>query len=168
MKEKDLIMYDKNPMKFEYKIRKMLGDRYHLSVEPDLNFKFKYWSLHRRYENCDNIYWSKDNKPIMTSDNYTIVDLYNFAKEHHKIDTLDVISKFISISIYVVLFIALINAFILKGNKYISIFVLTSNLWLIVLMFIRNKIWNNNYKVDWLESSDNITGKYRTEVKNEK
>ena len=67
-------------MKNELKIRKLLGENFHLSIE----YKGKEiaWKLFRYYEDRD-LYYDQYNKAIMTSEDSTEKDLLKFAKKNH-------------------------------------------------------------------------------------
>ena len=71
--------------KDEYKIRKWLGDRYHLNTEitfKEDKTKIEKWKLFRVYPN-----WMTDgSEPIMTSKTHTDKELIEFAKKHRKYD----------------------------------------------------------------------------------
>lgn len=133
-------------MKKEKQIRKLLGDYYHLGIEYKDNNIIK-WSLYKKYKDL-NIYFSKENQPIMTSENNTEEELFEFAKLHHRKDYNKQGSKIIRISLIVVLVISIINIFF---NGKFTQFVLVSVLWLIIWMISNNNVFNTNWKVDMLE-----------------
>lgn len=133
-------------MNKENQIRKLLGNRYHLGVEYDGSKVLK-WSLYKKYKDL-NIYFSKENQPIMTSETNTEEELYNFAKLHYKKDYNKQGSKIIGISLIVVWIVSIINIFF---NGKFTQFVLISDLWLIIWMISNNNVFNTNWKVDMLE-----------------
>jgi len=138
------------------KIRNLLGNRYHLSVEYNgINCEKIHWVLFKKYDNCDPIYWSSDNKPIMNSDDNTEEELYEFAKKHKKIDVENINRQIRTILIYLILLLSLINVFFIN-SKIITIIVLTSDAIFLLLMIIDFIIFNKNYKVDMLEITENI------------
>ena len=67
-------------MKNEGKIRRLLGENFHLSTE----YKEREitWKLFRYYEDKD-LYYDPHNKAIMTSEDSTEKDLLKFAKKNH-------------------------------------------------------------------------------------
>ena len=69
-------------MKNEFKIRKLLGDDFHLNVELTENGETN-WCLYRRYEDKE-LYYDKNNGPIMTSAASTEKDLLKYARKNHK------------------------------------------------------------------------------------
>ena len=113
-------------MEKEAKIRKMLGNRFHLSVSCEGDkLEIKKWKLFRKYENGDPIYYSKDNQAIMTSETHTEEDLYKFSKLHQKYDLYKVNRKVRTIILFIMVVLAIINMFI--NSNVISTIVLTSN-----------------------------------------
>lgn len=138
------------------KIRKLLGNRYHLSVEYNVeNCEKIHWVLFKKYDNCDPIYWSLDNKPIMNSDDNTEEELYEFVKKHKKIDIENINRQIRTILIYLVLLLFLINVFFIN-SKIITTIVLTSDAIFLLLMIIDFIMFNKNHKVDMLEITENI------------
>ena len=69
-------------MKNEFKIRRLLGDDFHLNVELEENGETK-WCLYRHYEDKE-LYYDKNNRPIMTSADSTEKDLLKYARKNHK------------------------------------------------------------------------------------
>ena len=141
-------------MRREKEIRELLGDRFHLMIEYTENWETEHWVLFKKYENCDPIYWSKDNKAILSSDKNTDDELYQFAKTHHKIDYFKTSQSVRNILIIVTLFLSIINIFF--RNELICVFALTSNLWFLIWLTIDWIILDKNYKVDFLEAKENI------------
>lgn len=137
-------------MKNEKEIRKLLGRDYHLSIETD-GRELK-WILFKNYKDTA-IYFSEDNKAIMSSEKNTEEELYEFAKKHHRLDYRKVEDQVIGISLTCVLIISIINIFM---DGIFSQFVLTSELWLLVWMFVNHRIFNNNWKIDMLELSESF------------
>ena len=138
-------------MKREQEIRKLLGKDYHLSIETD-GKELKRWILFKKYKDTD-VYFSKDNKPIMSSEENTEKELYEFAKKHHRLDSREVEDRVIRISLICVFILSIINIFI---DGVLSEFVLISDFWLLIWMFVNHKIFINNWKVDMLELHENF------------
>ena len=142
-------------MKNEAKIRKLLGKRFHLSVSYDgKNLEITEWKLFKKYENGDPVYYSNDNKAIMTSDTHTEEELYKFAKSHQKYDLYKVNRTTRTVLLSIVLIMAILNIFII--SKTISTIVLTTDFILMLLMFIEMIVDDKNFKVDMLEFRENF------------
>ena len=134
------------------KIRKMLGDRYHLSVTSN-GIEITEWVLFKNYTNGDPIYWSDDNKAIMRSEENTLEDLYKFAKTHQKLD----LGKIILNANFWILTVALIICFI---NFYFHSDILRTIIFTIYVMVILidaivHIVFNKNFKVDMRELNEN-------------
>ena len=138
-------------MKKEQEIRKLLGKDYHLSIETD-GKELKRWILFKKYKDTD-VYFSKDNKPIMSSEENTEEELYEFAKKHHRLDYRKVEDRVIIISLICVFILSIINIFI---DGVLLEFVLISDFWLLIWMFVNHKIFINNWEVDMLELHENF------------
>lgn len=134
-------------------IRKLLGDRYHLHVSWEED-KIE-WTLYKKYENGDNIYYSADNKAIMTSETHTEKELYQFAKSHHKID-LHNSNRKLRLMIFVIVFILCFINFFVKDNFIIDTIIFTADTILLIWMTHEHLIWNKNWKVDMLELKENF------------
>ena len=134
----------------EQEIRKLLGKEYHLSIETD-GQELKRWILFRKYKDAD-VYFSKDNKPIMSSEKNTEKELYEFAKQHHRLDYVEIGDRVIRMSLICVLILSIINIFM---DGILTEFVLISDFWLLIWMFVNHRIFNNNWKVDMLELHEN-------------
>ena len=136
------------------KIRKLLGRRFHLSTEyGGENCELMQWKLFKNYENGDPIYWSDDNKAIMSSGTHTIDDLYKFAKSHKKYDVERFILRMNTIILLIMVLVSFANIFI--NSVIIRTIVLTCDailmLWLGAVTYVSNKNW----KVDKLEMQEN-------------
>ena len=141
-------------MKNEHEIRKMLGDRYHLTTKYDFVLdSVVEWRLFKTYKNGDPIYYSNDNKVLMSNETHTEEDLFEFAKSHKKFDVFKTHIKVQKVIISIILLMSLINIFI--GLRTISIIVLTCYVMLLIWLFTNTIIFNKNYKVDVLETFDN-------------
>lgn len=137
----------------EKEIRKLLGNRYHLYVSWEEN-KIE-WKLYKKYENGDIIYFSDDNKAIMTSETHTEEDLYKFAKSHHKIDLHNSNRKLRGI-IFVIVFTLCFIKFFVKDNFIIDTIIYTADAILLIWMMNEHRIWTKNWKVDMLEIKENF------------
>lgn len=136
-------------MKNESKIRKLLGNDYHLGVEMNWNndgYEITTWKLFRRY-NDSKMYFSTDNKAIMTSEENTEEELLKFAKENHKYDYTRVHGIFRVIVAAIVAIILLANVFI--NNSYIRTIGLSIDTYLIIDSFISFIIINHNQRIEW-------------------
>lgn len=139
-------------MKKINKIRKMLGDRYHLSVESD-GVEITGWVLFKNYTNGDPIYWSKDNRSIMRSEENTLEDLYKFAKTHQKLD-LDKVILRVSLWILTVALIICIINFYFHSNILRTI-IWTIDAMVILIDAVVHIVFNKNFKVDMRELNEN-------------
>lgn len=138
----------------ENKIRKLLGNEYHLCTHYDEDLNLKYWVLHRHYKD-PKICFSDLNKPIMTSDDSTIDDLYNFAKKHHKINIQRAAVMVNLIITYICLIILILNSFIFNSD-FIRYFVLGMDIEIIIINLVLWKFDNHNFNVDMLELKEVI------------
>ena len=104
-------------MKNEFKIRKWLGEDYHLCVSlSGENLEDKNWKLFRKYPG----YLTDDSEAIMTSETNTDEDLYKFAKKHRRFETNPMKNGLIVIIAFIVMIIPFIN--ILLKNDYLKMF----------------------------------------------
>lgn len=138
----------------EKQIRKLLGNRFHLSTEyGGENCELTNWKLFRRYENSDPIYWSEDNKAIMRAEENTLEDLYNFAKAHRKYDLERIMTRMNLCAFIILLIMSVANVFI--QSKIISTIILTSDIILLSWLGVACFVSNRNFKVDCLEMNEN-------------
>ena len=135
------------------KIRKLLGDKYHLS-EHILEDGSEEWVLFKRYDE-PKIYFSKDNTSIMSSETNTIEELYEFAKKHHEIDEHQTMGIVNIVVAWIALIILIINMFVFKNNS-IRWFIVGINFCVIIYSFISHIIWNKNWKVKMLEIKERL------------
>lgn len=84
---------DKNKWKKIEKIRKNLGNDFHLGMKVDLdneeNWYITEWKLFEEYDNPE-VYFSKDNTPLMDSESNTLDELYDFSKKVKKYDEMPI------------------------------------------------------------------------------
>lgn len=90
------------------KIREQLGREYHLGVSWKPNEIT--WALYRNYDDPE-IYFSKDNKAIMTSATHSYEDLEKFAKEHKKYNYINFDFPMIMGLLLLALVLSFLNAF---------------------------------------------------------
>lgn len=132
----------------ESKIRKFLGNEYHLCSHYE-GLNLEKWYLFKNYKN-PKIYFSDINKPIMTSENNTIDDLYEFAKKHHKIDVTKSILMVNTIICFVSMIVLVLNI-IFFNNDFIRYFILGIDIAIIIIDIVIYKASNHNFDVDMLE-----------------
>lgn len=123
-------------------IRKLLGNEYHLYEGVSIN-GIK-WILYRRYLDSK-VYFSNDNEAIMSSETNTIDDLYKFAKDHHKVDEIEVELTIDSIIAFLLMILQIINFAVLK-NDYIKGLILGSDLMIIISCLTKLIIVEKNNK----------------------
>ena len=132
----------------ESKIRKLLGNEYNLCSHYE-GLNLEKWYLFKKYKNPQ-IYFSDINKPIMTSENNTIDDLYEFAKKHHKIDVTKSILMVNTIICFVSMIVLALNI-IFFNNDFIRYFILGIDIAIIIIDIVIYKASNHNFDVDMLE-----------------
>ena len=139
--------------KEERKIRKLLGNRFHLCIKYNENLEIDEWHLFRNYDDSK-IYFSEDNNEIMSNETNTIEDLMEFAKKHHKIDEHKVIQELIIVIAYFTVIFAILNCFLWK-NVIISTTIMAIDLTIILISVVGAIIWDKNWKVDMMELDEN-------------
>lgn len=147
-------------MKTIAKIRKMLGNRYHLSVESDGTGIIQ-WVLFKYYENGDPIYWSDDNKPIMRSGKNTIEELYEFAKSHRKPDPIRSFIRFNNIIMLIVCVIAFANCFVNSTILRTIIFttdaiIVASDIYILIINEKTHKLNMRELNENWVKRMSNL------------
>lgn len=104
-------------MKNEFKIRKWLGDKYHLNVTlGGEKLEVESWNLFRKYPG----YLTDDSKAIMTSETNTDEELYKFAKKHRRFETNPIKNGLFIIIAFIAMLISFINIFL--NNDYLKMF----------------------------------------------
>lgn len=150
----------KNVIKKINKIRSLLGNDYHLSVTYSIfESKIHEWQLYKNYNDA-RVYFSPDNKLIMSNETNTIDDLYNFAKKHHKIDEHLYMRIFNIIIAWLCLLLMILNTVFFE-NDIIRGFTFGIEFMIIVSSLVSHNIWNKNLKVNMLELQEN----YRKNIK---
>lgn len=138
----------------ERKIRKLLGDKFHLCISYENSLDDPKWSLYRNYVDSK-VYFSNDNKIIMSSETNTIDDLYEYAKEHHQIDEHFIMSKSNVIIAWIFMLITIINIILFK-NDTLRGFIFGVDIMIIFYSILSHIIWNKNWKVRMLELRENL------------
>ena len=133
-------------MKNEKKIRGMLGNKYHLCSNDDGE-----WVLYKYYQDPD-IYFSKDNKPIMSYKTNTEEDLYEYLKAHREWDLDLIITKIISAMLFVVWVMTIINIF--KHSDTVRLIILVGFLPNIIISLVMGIVRCHNIKVDYRDLMD--------------
>lgn len=93
-------------LKKEKKIRKLLGERFHLYVDNHGN-----WKLFRKYSDLE-IYLSNENTEIMNSENNSEKELLKFAKKNRKYNVEKSITTITLVILWLAAGLAFINIFI--------------------------------------------------------
>ncbi len=156
--------YNKKNIDKYNKIRKLLGKDYHLCIGIRLSLDDGLeitWSLYKYYDDID-LYVSKDNKFIMTSETHTFEQLYDFAKNHHKIDIYKTTNIVMLCFVSFALVLSTINLFL--ANSIIRAIVYTIDFTVVVEAFILSIVQSKNYKVDIRNSMEKFK-KIRNERK---
>lgn len=140
-------------MKEKYsKIRNMLGNDYHLCIE--LNEKGNVeWSLYRNYIDS-RVYFSKDNKAILTSETNTYEELYEYARKHRKYNLTKILGITIMSASCVLLILSIVNIFI--NNSCLRGFLFGANSILIIVSIVNLNVFNKNSNVEFLELKENM------------
>lgn len=151
----------KEELKKLNELRKYTKDKYHFCVSTDLE-KNK-WQLYRRYIDQD-VYFSQDNKAIMTSETNTTEELEKYLKEHYEPSFWDVVNN-ASIYIMAVLWVLYITVLIIfKKSTYFSGFLLGGLVINLVYLVISARLNQRHYDVVFLElkeESDRLEQKIR-------
>ena len=126
-------------MKNEKKIRKMLGDKYHLCSNDNGE-----WVLYRYYQDPE-IYFSKDNKAIMSYKTDTEEDLYEYLKAHKEWNLDLIITKTIGAILFVIWIIAVINIF--KHNDTLRLIIAAGFLPNVIISLVMSIVRCHNIKV---------------------
>lgn len=143
-------------------------DRFHLSLEVRWNglIPYRIFYLFRNYPNGDHIFYSVDNKVILSGDDRNKADiekLVEYLKNHQKIDTVKVESKFITTYSLTMAIIASINMICCLFHlipmpiiRFMNVFILSSELPMLLLVLFRWKSLDKNHQVDLIETSENF------------
>lgn len=133
-------------MKNEYKIRKWLGNRYHLNVSLSGNhLENVEWRLFRKYDG-----WINDgSKAIMTNETHSEEELYKFAKKHRQFDEGKCMIRIIQINAFLAMILSIINIYF--NSEKLKIFFFGMEFVIITTAISMFFIYNYNLKVDKLE-----------------
>lgn len=154
-------------------------DRFHLCVEVKWNglIPYRIFKLFRKYPNGDPIYYSDDNKVILSGDDRNKDDvekLVEYLKNHQKIDTVKVESKFITTYSLTMAIIASINMICCLFHlipmpiiRFMNVFILSSELPMLLLVLFRWKSLDKNHQVDLIETSENYLSHSNLKTKKE-
>ena len=149
--------------KKEIKIKKLLGDRFHLCIEYNPNCWSFEWYLYRNYKD-PMVYFSQDNELIMSSKTNTEDELYEYAKKHHIIDYYVAFKNLCSIFLPILLILAFLNLTLLN-NFFIALTIMIVQLLILEFTIFFHLIYEHNFKVKKLESfeyfSKNISERYK-------
>ena len=135
-------------MKNEKKIRGMLGDKYHLCSNNDGE-----WVLYRYYQDPD-IYFSKDNKAIMSYKTHSEEDLYEYLKAHREWNLDLIMTKTISAMLLVVWVMAIFNIF--KHSDILKLIIISCFLPNIIISLMMSIVRCHNIKVRYRDLMYNV------------
>lgn len=147
-------------MKNEFKIRKLLGNKYHLSISYESDWENPKWVLFKKIDDLY-AYYSEDNKAIMSSETNTEDELYKFAKEHHEIDEHHFMGILNVILAWFVMIIIIINVFIQDAT--IRGFTYGIDFTIMIYCLISYRIYKKNSKIKMLERIENWKKWYKGE-----
>lgn len=145
-------------MKNELQIRRLLGSNYHLSISYSYNCnkeEVTSWRLYRVYDDSC-VYFSKDNKVIMSSENNTEEELLDFAKTHHKYDCSMIFATYRVIICWLVNILMFANILCFNLNKIITFACLSVDFYIITECFISFIILEHNIKARRLELTESL------------
>ena len=136
-------------MKNEYKIRKWLGNKYHLYVSLSGNkLENTEWKLFRKYPG----YLKDGSKAIMTSETHSEKELYKFAKKHRYFNPEKVILKIVQFFACIGLVMS-INNYYSENDSY-RMFFLGFETVIITISIIMFFVYCHNTSVDKLELTE--------------
>lgn len=124
-------------LKKEKKIRKLLGERFHLYVDNHGNCK-----LFRKYSDLE-IYLSNENTEIMNSENNSEKELLKFAKKNRKYNVEKSITTITLVILWLAAGLAFINIFI--SSEVIRGFVLGIDLLAVCQVLIKSIAKEHNF-----------------------
>ena len=137
-------------MKNEKKIRGMLGNKYHLCSNDDGE-----WVLKNEIKEKLELpgititglyqYFSKDNKAIMSYKTNTEEDLYEYLKAHREWNLDLIMTNTISVILFVIWIIAIINIF--KHSDTVGLIIAIGFLPNIIISLVMSIVRHHNIKV---------------------
>lgn len=125
-------------LKKEKKIRKLLGNQFHLCVDNYGN-----WKLFRKYDNSK-LYFSAENIDIMNSNNNSEKELLMFAKKNRRYDADKVIFNTTLTIVWLNVILASVNIFI--NSEVIRGFILGIDFLALWQSLIKMVVSNHNLK----------------------
>lgn len=125
-------------LKKEKKIRKLLGNQFHLCVDNYGN-----WKLFRKYDNSK-LYFSAENIDIMNSNNNSEKELLRFAKKNRRYDADKVIFNTTLTIVWLNVILASVNIFI--NSEVIRGFILGIDFLTLWQSLIKMVVSNHNLK----------------------
>lgn len=125
-------------LKKEKKIRKLLGNQFHLCVDNYGN-----WKLFRKYDNSK-LYFSAENIDIMNSNNNSEKELLRFAKKNRRYDADKVIFNTTLTIVWLNVILASVNIFI--NSEVVRGFILGINFLALWQSLIKMVVSNHNLK----------------------
>ena len=132
-------------MKKEIKIRRLLGDNYHLYVSREENKTT--WKLFEKFKLPEFIYMSEENKPIMTSEDSPEKDLLKFAKKHGTYDFEKACLEKTKIIAHIAFIMAIVNLLFIRSTELSKIIWIT-DIYLIIDLIVYCVVLRHNLKND--------------------
>lgn len=126
-------------LKKEKKIRKLLGERFHLYVDNHGN-----WKLFRKYNDLE-IYLSNENTEIMNSEDNSEKELLKFSKKNRKYNVEKSITTITSVILWLAAGLAFVNIFI--SSEVIRGFVLGIDLLAVCQVLIKSIAKEHNFNL---------------------
>ena len=142
-------------------------ERFHLCLGGKWNGTIPYieFKLFRQYPNGDPIYYSEDNKLILSGDDRNQDDvekLVEYLKVHYKRDIIKLESKFTEYYSIIMAILAIINMICslfkiipLSLIRFTNIAIISSEIPMLLLTLIRYKSLEKNFQVDSIEQLEN-------------
>lgn len=124
-------------LKKEKKIRKLLGERFHLHVDNHGN-----WKLFRKYNDLE-IYFSNENTEIMNSEDNSEKELLKFAKKNRKYNVEKSITNITSVILWLAAGLAFVNIFI--SSEIVRGFILGIDLLAVCQVLIKSIVKEHNF-----------------------
>lgn len=141
-------------MKQLFKIKKMLGDKYHLTIIYSKKLEGFEWELYRQYDD-PKVYYSIDNKAIMSSKNNTIDELYKYAKKHREINPHFIIS-ISNIGIATAVFLATLANSIFYNNETLRGIFMGMDVMILLYSLLAHELYRKKLEIKRLEKLENF------------
>ena len=126
-------------LKKEKKIRKLLGERFHLYVDNNGN-----WKLFRKYNDLE-IYFSNENTEIMNSEDNSEKELLKFAKKNRKYNVEKSIITITSVILWLAVGLAFVNIFI--SSEIVRGFILGIEILAVCQVLIKSIAKEHNFNL---------------------